>query len=128
MMIDKLAWIEIRDHKILSTLSKGKDTYYIPGGKREQGESDEAALIREINEELMVALEPTSLRLYGEFRAQDHSHPEGVIVNMRCYMASFMGTLHASAEIEKFAWLSYTDRHGVSEVDKLIFDSLGLLM
>jgi 8-oxo-dGTP pyrophosphatase MutT (NUDIX family) len=39
--------------EILSTKSKGK--YYIPGGKRENGESDEQTLIREIAEELSVA-------------------------------------------------------------------------
>ena len=53
-IIDKLAWIELKDKSILSTKSYGKDKYYIPGGKREIGETDEQALIREINEELSV--------------------------------------------------------------------------
>lgn len=35
--IDKLAYIYIKDHKVLTTLSRGKDTWYIPGGKREKG-------------------------------------------------------------------------------------------
>jgi 8-oxo-dGTP pyrophosphatase MutT (NUDIX family) len=39
----------------ISTKSKGKTKYYIPGGKRENGESDEQTLIREIAEELSVA-------------------------------------------------------------------------
>jgi len=38
--IDKLAWIYIKDKKILSTRSQSKDTYYIPGGKREGEETD----------------------------------------------------------------------------------------
>ncbi len=37
MEIDKLAFIFINNRKVLSTLSKGKDTFYIPGGKREEG-------------------------------------------------------------------------------------------
>ena len=45
-IIDKLAWIYIQDKRILSTRSKGKDTYYIPGGKREAGETDHEALLR----------------------------------------------------------------------------------
>ena len=36
------------DSKLLSTRSKGKDTYYIPGGKREGNESDIETLIREV--------------------------------------------------------------------------------
>ena len=42
--IDKLAWIFVKDRKVLSTRSHGKDTHYITGGKREEGESNEQAL------------------------------------------------------------------------------------
>lgn len=31
--IDKIALLYIKDAQILSALSKGKDTYYLPGGK-----------------------------------------------------------------------------------------------
>jgi len=123
-MIDKLAFIEIRDKKILSTRSKGKDTYYLPGGKREAGETDAEALIREIEEELTVQLDPHSLVFYGAFQAQAHSHPEGVMVNMRCYTASYTGTIQAAAEIAEVTWLSYADKDRVSPVDKIIFDEL----
>lgn len=44
--IDKIAFLYLKDGKILSTLSKGKDTYYIPGGKRKGNETDEETLIR----------------------------------------------------------------------------------
>ncbi len=53
-IIDKLAFIEIKNRKLLVTLSKEKDTWYIPGGKREVGESDIQTLTREIQEELSV--------------------------------------------------------------------------
>ena len=45
--IDKIAFLYLKNGKILSSLSKGKDTYYIPGGKRENNETDEETLIRE---------------------------------------------------------------------------------
>ena len=38
--IDKLAFIDLKDRKVLETKSKGKDVWYIPGGKREGSESD----------------------------------------------------------------------------------------
>ncbi|WP_308287346.1 NUDIX domain-containing protein [Actinomadura parmotrematis] len=40
--------------RVLSTRSRGKDVWYLPGGKREAGESDERTLLREIAEELAV--------------------------------------------------------------------------
>ncbi|EFH81892.1 NUDIX hydrolase [Ktedonobacter racemifer] len=122
MLIDKLAWIYIVDGRILSTRSRNKDTYYIPGGKREQGESDQEALIREIKEELSVDLIPETIKFFGEFVAQAHGHAEGIEVQMRCYTADFDGQLTAASEIEEIAWLTHSDREKSSPVDKIIFD------
>lgn len=122
--IDKLAWIELRDRKILSTRSKGKDTYYLPGGKREPGETDHEALIREIQEELTVTLDKESLVFLGSFRAQAHGHATGIEVHMQCYTGTYTGTITAAAEIGEAVWLRYSDYDKVSPVDKIIFDWL----
>ena len=123
-MIDKLAWIETKDKAILSTRSKGRDKFYIPGGKREAGESDAAALVREIKEELSVDLTIESLNYFGKFSAQAHGHAEGVLVQITCYTANFTGQLTAPAEIAEFVWLGFTDVDKVSLVDMLIFTYL----
>lgn len=123
-IIDKLAWIEIENKSILSTRSLGKQKYYIPGGKREEGENDEQALCREILEELSVELDAQTLKFVGTFEAQADSHPDGVAVKMTCYMANYQGALKACSEIEDFKWLKYADKDKISEVDKLIFDFL----
>lgn len=122
--IDKLAWIYIEDRKILSTRSRGKDIWYFPGGKREAGESDEEALIREIKEELTVNLIPESLQFFGKFEAQAHGHAEGITVVMTCYLANYQGELKPDAEIEELAWLTYADKSKSSDVDQIIFDYL----
>ena len=83
-LIDKIALIELKDGKVLSTRSKGKDVYYFPGGKRDEGESDEETLIREIKEELDVSVIPESIQYYGKLEAQAHGKDEGVIVKMTC--------------------------------------------
>lgn len=130
-LIDKLAFIYLVDQRILSTRSQGKDTYYIPGGKREQGETDHEALIREIKEELSVDLLPESLKFFCQFEAQAHGQASGIVVRMTCYTGQFVGTLRAAAEIEEIVWLQYNDRVKTSPVDHLIFDFLkeqGLLM
>ena len=123
-MIDKLAWIYLQNQHLLSTRSKGKDTYYIPGGKREPGETDQEALLREIKEELTIDLQPETITFFGQFEAQAHGKPEGTFVRMLCYTAEFSGTIRAAAEIEEVLWLQYAGRERSSPVDRVIFDVL----
>ena len=122
--IDKLAWIEIKNRKILSTRTKGKDTFYFPGGKRDTNETDEQALIREIKEELTVDLLPQTIRFFGKFEAQAHGFPTEINVLMTCYSADYVGNISASSEIEEIDWLTYADRERTSNVDKIIFEFL----
>ncbi|MFD1934740.1 MULTISPECIES: NUDIX hydrolase [Nonomuraea] len=123
-VIDKVAWVRLEDGKILSTRSRGKETYYIPGGKREEGESDTETLLREIEEELAVELQPDTIAHLGVYEAQAHGHPDGVLVRMTCYSGDYRGTLTPSSEIEEVAWLTYADRDRIAPVDQLIFDDL----
>lgn len=122
--IDKLAWIYIKDKKILSTRSRGKDTYYIPGGKRDGQESDQEALTREIKEELTIDLIPETIQYAGTFEAQAHGKSEGTMVRMTCYSSDFHGEIRPAAEIEEVVWFSYKDKEKSSPVDKIIFDDL----
>lgn len=120
--IDKIAWIRFAEGKILGTRSRGKEAYYLPGGKREPGESDVETLVREISEELDVVVSPESAVHVGTFQAQADGRANDVEVRMTCYTADFEGTLKPSNEIEEFAWLSYADRARASAVVRLIFD------
>ncbi|WP_433655655.1 NUDIX hydrolase [Nocardia sp. CA-128927] len=122
--IDKIAWIHLEHNRILSTRSRGKDVYYIPGGKREPGETDLDTLAREITEELDVTIIPATATHVGTFHAQAHGHAGGVIVQMTCYTADHHGTATPSSEIDEVVWLTYADRARVSTVDQLIFDHL----
>lgn len=122
--IDKIAFIQLDEGKILSTRSKGKDKYYIPGGKREAGETDEQTLIREVQEELNVNIRAESISYVGTFSAQAHGHDSGVQVKMTCYRADYDGQLKASNEIAEVKWLNYKDMDLVSYVDIKIFEFL----
>ena len=119
--IDKIAFIETKNGQILSTKSKGKTKYYIPGGKRESGETDAETLKREVLEELSVHIDLSSIAYIGTFSAQADGAKEGVLVKMTCYKANYHGILKAANEIEEIRWLNYCDLDIVSAVDKKIF-------
>lgn len=123
-LIDKIALLYIVDGKILSTRSKGKDAYYLPGGKREGNESDLETLVREIKEELSVNIIIDTANLYGVFEAQAHGKAEGILVKMSCYTADFTGELQPASEIEEMKWLTTEDMDTISPVDQLIFTDL----
>ncbi|MBF6435531.1 NUDIX domain-containing protein [Nocardia cyriacigeorgica] len=119
-LIDTVAWVRIEDGKILCARPRGKAVFYIPGGKREHGESDLQTLVREVAEELTVALLPETAVHVGVYEAADGAFS----VRMSCYTAEYRGTLTPSSEIEALAWFGYGDRELVPPVDQLLFDEL----
>lgn len=122
--IDKLVWIHIRDEKVLYARSYGKSVFYNTGGKREEGETDEEALIREIKEELNVdIIAGTSARLVT-LQAQAHGQPEGVEVRLQCFTADFLGLPTASGEIEEIRYLSSADEALTTPTGVMVLDWL----
>lgn len=125
VLIDTVAWVRVEHGLILCARPRGKDVFYIPGGKREGAESDLQTLLREISEELAVRLVPETVRPAGTYEAeQPGAHPDGAVVRMSCYTGDYCGTLAPSSEIDEFAWFSYADRPRVPLVDQLLFDDL----
>ncbi|MFF0544065.1 NUDIX hydrolase [Nocardia thailandica] len=119
-LIDTVAWVRVRDGRILCGRPRGKDVFYIPGGKREAGESDIETLTREVAEELGVVVKAESARHVGTYEAR----VPGAVVRMACYTAQVSGEPVPSSEIEALAWFSYADRPHVPPVDQLLFDDL----
>ncbi len=125
VFVDTVAWVCLKDGRILCARPRGKDIFYIPGGTREGTENDLQTLLRETAEELTVALLPATVRHVGTYQArQPDSDPGGAMVRMSCYAGEYSGTLAASGEIEELAWLCYADRPRVPVVDQLLFDDL----
>ncbi|HEX4059455.1 MAG TPA: NUDIX domain-containing protein [Streptosporangiaceae bacterium] len=125
VLIDTVAWVRVEQGRVLCARPRGKDVFYVPGGKREAGETDLQVLLREIAEELTVTLLPETVRPVGTYEAHqpDGSAP-GALVRMSCYTGDYLGTLAASSEIEEIAWFSYADLPRVPPVDQLLFDDL----
>ncbi|WP_329185934.1 NUDIX domain-containing protein [Actinacidiphila glaucinigra] len=124
MLIDTVAWVRTEEGRILCARPRGKNVFYIPGGKREGVESDLETLVREIKEELAVLIDPVTAAHVGTYEAGAPGLPDGTVVRMACYTADYQGELVPSSEIEETAWFSYADRDRVPLVDQLLFDDL----
>ena len=122
--IDRIGLLLIRDGKILGARTRGKVTFYLPGGKREPGESDLETLRREIREELGTGIKEDSVRPYKVFRAEADGKPKGTMLTMATLFAELAGDEHPCSEIEELGWFSYSEVGRFGKIDKLIFNDL----
>ncbi|MDC1205566.1 NUDIX domain-containing protein [Candidatus Pacebacteria bacterium] len=123
-IIYKSAWIHVAERKLLFVRAKGNDTFYIPGGKKDEGETDEMALIREIQEELSVDLLRESIIFQKKFISPAHGKHEDTTLEMMCYFADFTGKPMPSNEIEQMTWYCHADRAKTSGARTAILDWL----
>ena len=122
--IDKVGLIYSKNGKILGTKAEGKNVYYIPGGKRKDGESDQQTLNRECKEELSVKIKEETIQYFGTFQIQAYGKEKGVKVKMTCYTADFDGETKPDYEVKELAWIGYQDFDKISSEDRDIYQKL----
>ena len=122
--IDVLAWIVVRDGKLLNVRTTGKAHFYLPGGKREPGESDPNGLVREVSEELGVRIDPASMRLFDLVHDQADGWADGRLVRMACYWADHDGELAPGREIAELAWIGVADAHKLAPAGQQVLRTL----
>jgi len=106
-MIVEVVGAVIRDGegKLLTVRKRGTARFMLPGGKREPGEDDLAALRRELAEELGVRL--VRAELLGRFEAAAANEPEA-IVKSSAYTVEIEGEPCVRVEIEALLWIDPT--------------------
>ena len=109
-MIDKVGAIIIEEKKMLIVREKNLDVFFIPGGKRKGNESNEAALRREIMEELGVEIK--SMEFYKNFTAQASTENDKVTVIS--YFCETNDEPEPSGEIEEILWI---DRNNYKKIN-----------
>ncbi|MFZ2555749.1 MAG: NUDIX domain-containing protein [Minisyncoccia bacterium] len=123
-IIDKIAWIHIKDGKILMLRSKGKDKPYFPGGKREAGENDLEALTRELKEELGIDFTPKTAVLLTRLSAPAHGQSEPTEVQCAFYTGDCEGEFIPQSEIEEAIWLSAEEMQSLTPLSVLLVNFL----
>jgi 8-oxo-dGTP diphosphatase len=90
--------------RVLLVRKRGTAAFMQPGGKRDAGESDLAALAREIVEELGCCVDQRSARALGVFECASANEP-GFNVHATVYAVDVAGEISARAEIEEAIWV-----------------------
>lgn len=90
--------------RTLLVRKRGTAAFMQPGGKPAEGETDIAALEREIAEELGCGLEHSSCRPLGHFSAPAANEP-GWTVEAELFAVTLAGEVRPSAEIEEAVWI-----------------------
>ena len=104
----------IRDEqgRVLLVRKRGTAAFMQPGGKRNVGESDVAALSREIAEELGCEVKNTSAQALGVFDCAAANEP-GFQVNAAVYAVVVEGLIRPGGEIDQIVWV---DPHALPDL------------
>jgi 8-oxo-dGTP diphosphatase len=98
------ALIRDNDGRVLLVRKRGTAAFMQPGGKRAAGESDVAALAREVAEELGCHVEENSARPLGVFDCPAANEPD-FQVRAAVYAVNIEGAVKPQAEIDEMVWV-----------------------
>lgn len=120
--MEKVAWVLIRDGRLLVARNRGRERFYLPGGRREPDECHADTLVREAMEELGVRIDPSTMRLVAEVTAPRDGAPG--LVRMACYTAEHLGDLVPANEIAEVGWFTVADYGRVTLAEQQVIDRL----
>lgn len=106
--IQKAGGILIRDRRFLVERSKGKEFFIAPGGKIEEGESPQQALVRELKEEFSIIVQESDLKEFGIFEANAAGQEHRKLKMYVFILEKWDGEPTASSEVEEIAWINST--------------------
>jgi len=115
-----VGWVRVVDGQLLAVRTRGRDRFYLPGGKPEPGETLAEAVAREVFEELGVVLDRAEPAFVVEDEAHGFDRPRRV--RMTCFTGASRGEPRAAAEIAELAWLGHADRDRVAPAVQQVLD------
>lgn len=96
------------DGRVLVVRKRGTGIFMQPGGKIEPGEAPLEALVRELREELDLAIAPVAATYLGRFSAPA-AHEAGATVVAEVFRVAIAVEPHPQAEIMETRWIDPAD-------------------
>lgn len=101
--IERVTAVIQKNNCVLLVKSNKYSTYWLPGGTKEQGETKEQALIRELQEEIQV-----TPKTYNHLQTHHFDHPqkEGITVTEHVYLVEIDTQPQPDHEIDAIYWMN----------------------
>lgn len=115
----------VRERRVLMVTARGRDVYYMPGGKIDPGETAAEAAAREAFEEVALRLDPGALEELFEVRTLAHGEPDGRHVRMVVFRATTDASPEPSAEVGALHWVTTADAHRCPPAGREVLARLG---
>lgn len=96
----------IRDRRVLMVTARGRDVFYMPGGKIDADETPSEAAVREAREEVSVEIDVAEVELLFTVITQAHGEPDGRLVRMHVFAAETEQEPRPSAEVSAVHWVN----------------------
>ncbi len=105
--IHKAAGIIIKNRKLLVVRRSDETVFVAPGGKIDPGETSQQAVIRELQEELQLRLQPSDISEFGTFYGTATGGPAtGKGIRMDIFTISTLASPEPDNEIAEMRWIT----------------------
>lgn len=112
--------VVIKNQQLLLVRARNNKKWYFPGGKIENNETAEQALIREVREELSVEIKVDSITYLTTVIGPAYGR-DG-LVELICFAANWHGDIAPASEISEIGYLDYQQRELLAPAVALFFE------
>lgn len=116
-----VAYAVVEDKQLLTVRKKNTHKFMFPGGKFQPGENAEAAIRREVREELSCDIDPKTFKPLGKFSTIAANEANTQLI-ATVFQGGLIGMPTASNEIAELQWISIMTEEPALELAPLLTD------